>query len=115
MFVAVILLQPLMKKYAPPPAAPQPQSQSAQTQTPVASTAPAPPVQSAAAASVATKQAPTESETVIENDLYRITFTNRGAQVKSWILKKFDNDAEDGPLDLVNLGAAQKYGYPLAL
>ena len=39
-----------------------------------------------------TKQASAETETVIENDLYRITFTNRGAQVKSWILKKFDND-----------------------
>ena len=37
----------------------------------------------------ATKQAASaESETVIENDLYRITFTNRGGQVKSWILKK---------------------------
>ena len=46
-----------------------------------------------------------ETETVIENDLYRITFTNRGAQVKSWILKKFDNDAENGPLDLVNAPA----------
>ena len=54
-------------------------------------------------------------ETVVENDLYKITFTNRGAQVKSWILKKFDNDAQNGPLDLVNAAAAQKYGYPLSL
>ena len=52
---------------------------------------------------------------MIENDLYKITFTNRGAQVKSWILKKFDNDAQNGPLDLVNTAAAQKYGYPLSL
>ena len=51
----------------------------------------------------------------MENDLYRITFTNRGAQVKSWILKKFDNDAQNGPLDLVNAAAAEKYGYPLSL
>jgi YidC/Oxa1 family membrane protein insertase len=35
--------------------------------------------------------------------------------VKSWILKKFDNDAQNGPLDLVNEAAAQKYGYPLSL
>lgn len=62
-----------------------------------------------------TKQASSESETVIESDLYRVTFTNRGAQVKSWILKKFDNDAENGPLDLVNSKAAQQYGYPLSL
>src|SRR5258708_1960232 len=66
-------------------------------------------------ASAVSKQAATESETVIENDLYRITFTNRGAQVKSWILKKFDNDAQNGPLDLVNPVAAQKFGYPLSL
>ena len=62
-----------------------------------------------------TKQAASETETVIENDLYRITFTNRGAQVKSWILKKFDNDAQNGPLDLVNAEAAAKFGYPLSL
>jgi YidC/Oxa1 family membrane protein insertase len=55
-----------------------------------------------------------ESTTVVENELYRITFTNRGAQVKSWILKKYkDNDGK--PLDLVNQDAAKKYGYPLSL
>jgi YidC/Oxa1 family membrane protein insertase len=60
------------------------------------------------------KQGSSEAETVIENDLYRITFTNRGGQVKSWILKKFDDD--DGkPLELVNKTAALKYGYPLSL
>ncbi len=58
--------------------------------------------------------ASTESTTVVENELYRITFTNRGAQVKSWILKKYkDNDGK--PLDLVNQKAAEKYGYPLSL
>ena len=62
-----------------------------------------------------TKQATGETETVVENDLYRITFTNRGAQVKSWILKKFDNDAQNGPLDMVNSAAAAQYGYPLSL
>ena len=62
----------------------------------------------------ATEQATSESETVIENDLYRITFTNRGAQVKSWILKKF-NDDNGKPLDMVNATAAPKYGYPLSL
>ena len=64
------------------------------------------------ASAAATKQASTESETVIENDLYRIAFTNRGGQVKSWILKKYDDD-KGQPLDLVNQAAAEKYGYPL--
>src|SRR5579884_2095398 len=59
-------------------------------------------------------QAAAESTTVVENDLYRITFTNRGAQVTSWVLKKYKDD--DGkPLDLVNHAAAAKYGYPLSL
>jgi YidC/Oxa1 family membrane protein insertase len=69
----------------------------------------------AAAAQELTKQASSESEIVIENDVYKITFTNRGAQVKSWILKKFTDDSEKKPLDLVNASTAAKYGYPLSL
>jgi YidC/Oxa1 family membrane protein insertase len=61
-----------------------------------------------------TKQAQSETETAIENDLYRIVFTNRGGQVKSWVLKKFQDD-QGRPLDLVNPIAAPKYGYPLSL
>jgi len=114
MFVVLVVFQPLLKKYLPqPPAPPQPQNQ------PVSLPTAAAPAPSAPAATVPSttviKQASSETETVIENDLYRITFTNRGAQVKSWILKKFDNDAQNGQLDLVNPGAAQKYGYPLSL
>ena len=60
-----------------------------------------------------TKQAQSESETVVENDLYRITFTNRGAQAKSWILKKYSDD-QGKPLDLVHQDAARKHGYPLS-
>src|SRR6266700_1373714 len=60
------------------------------------------------------KQASSESETVIENDFYRVTFTNRGAQAKSWVLKKYFDD-QGRPLDLVNAAASSKYGYPLSL
>ena len=36
--------------------------------------------------------------------------------MKSWILKKYDNDSENGPLDLVNpAAAAANYGHPLSL
>ena len=62
----------------------------------------------------ASKQAATESETAVENSLYRITFTNRGAQVKHWVLKKFQDDLGQ-PLDLVNSSASARYGYPLSL
>ena len=55
-----------------------------------------------------------ETTTVIENELYRITFSNRGAQAISWILKKYKDDSGK-PLDLVNAKAAAKLGYPLSL
>jgi YidC/Oxa1 family membrane protein insertase len=112
-FVVMLAFQPLLKRYFPQPAAPPPQpSQPVQPQ-PAATAAAAPAVE--APATGVTKQAVSETEIVVENDLYRITFTNHGAQVKSWILKKFDNDAQNGPLDLVNAAAAEKYGYPLSL
>jgi YidC/Oxa1 family membrane protein insertase len=59
-------------------------------------------------------QAQAESTTVIENDLYKITFSNRGGQVTSWILKQF-KDADGNPLNLVHGQAAAKFGYPLSL
>ncbi len=112
-FLVIILFQPLLKKYLPQPPAPASQ---AQPQAPAQTSA-----QSAAAmesrvavpAVGVSNQATSEAETVIENDLYRITFTNRGAQVKSWILKKYDDD-RGKPLELVS-STAEKYGYPLSL
>jgi YidC/Oxa1 family membrane protein insertase len=112
-FVAMLAFQPLLKKYFPQPPAPTQQNQTTSTQPSTASSTQAAPA--VAPAPGVTKQAANETDTVIENDLYRITFTNRGAQVKSWILKKFKNDAQNAPLDLVNAAAAQKYGYPLSL
>jgi YidC/Oxa1 family membrane protein insertase len=113
-FVVMLAFQPLLKKYFPQPVTP-PQQQN-QTALPAANSTPAtvaPAVVTPATGVI--KQAASETETVVENDLYRITFSNRGAQVKSWILKRFDNDAQNGPLDLVNAAAAEKYGYPLSL
>ena len=115
-FVVLIIFQPLLKKYMPQPPAPPAQKQPVAEQQSAAPPAIAASVPVATApAAVASKQAAAETETVIENDLYRITFTNRGAQVKSWILKKFDNETQNGRKDLVNPAAAQKFGYPLSL
>ena len=114
-FVFMLLAQPLLKKYFPTPPAPQKVAQTEQTQAATPAEKPAITAPPAPSPRAVTKQAASETETVIESDLYRVTFTNRGAQVKSWILKKFDNDSEKGPLDLVNPGAAAQYGYPLSL
>jgi YidC/Oxa1 family membrane protein insertase len=59
-------------------------------------------------------QATEATSTVVENELYRITFSNRGAQVTSWILKRYKDD-EGQPLDLVDHPASDKFGYPLSL
>ena len=114
-FIVLIVSQPLLKKYLPQPATPpQQQTHTAPAQPSAISSPPAQAMPAIPSSTVA-KQASAESETVIENDLYRITFTNRGAQVKSWILKKFNNDTQNDLLDLVNVPAAEKYGYPLSL
>jgi YidC/Oxa1 family membrane protein insertase len=55
-----------------------------------------------------------ESTTTVENELYKITFSNRGAQATSWILKKY-KDSYGKPLDLVHTEAAASVGYPLSL
>ena len=55
-----------------------------------------------------------ESTTTVENELYKITFSNKGAQATSWILKKY-KDSYGKPLDLVHSEAAATVGYPLSL
>ena len=67
-----------------------------------------------AASATPAVQAAAEQTTVVENELYRIEFTNRGAQVKSWILKQY-KDTDNKPLNLVHTQAAEQYGYPLSL
>ena len=105
-------------------AKPKPDQQPpAQTQSqpaaPAASAAPAAPGQTpnaAAQSPSATPQvsAPLETYTTVENEFYKIVFTNRGAQVKNWILKKYF-DSAGKPLDLVQPQAAARFGLPLAL
>jgi YidC/Oxa1 family membrane protein insertase len=116
-FVVMLAVQPFLKKFFPSQPAPQQQpSQSIPASSPATPANPAAAKPSTVSPPVGvTRQAETEKEIVLENDLYRITFTNRGAQVKSWILKKYDNDAQNGPLDLVNPAASSQYGYPLSL
>ncbi|MFI5101806.1 MAG: membrane protein insertase YidC [Terriglobales bacterium] len=126
-FLVIMLFQPLLKKYGPQPPAKQESSQAAQNPAQAPSPNSTQPLDNSAAlrsagrtnASVPTQTsapqvAASESETVIENDVYRIVFTNRGGRVKSWVLKKYTDD-KGGQLEMVNAAAAEKYGYPLTL
>ncbi len=81
---------------------------------PAANSGCAPLLRRPASALAKSVQAETETPTIVENELYRIQFSNRGAQVTSWILKKY-RDADGKPLDLVNKQAASQFGYPLSL
>jgi YidC/Oxa1 family membrane protein insertase len=80
-----------------------------------ANTAAVSPAQAAANPTVPVVQAAAESTTTIENELYKITFTNRGAQVTSWILKKYKDSDNKELLNLVHTQAADQFGYPLSL
>lgn len=73
-------------------------------------TAPVPTAQPTAASITAAM----ESDTTVENELYKIVFSNRGAQVKHWILKKYFDDSGK-PLDMVQPEASERFGLPLSL
>src|SRR5471030_789323 len=60
--------------------------------------------------SVATPQR-SEPVFIVDTDLYRVTFSNQGATVRSWILKKYHGNDEK-PLDLMNPSAGI---YPFSL
>jgi YidC/Oxa1 family membrane protein insertase len=133
--VAVFVVLGVMQYFMPKPQTPQDkgpvqQQQSQQKPTPVAvptaSSTPeprkAPP---AAAARVPVKMATAETESVLETPTYRITFTNRGASVKSWLLtekEKFKDGTEKykytddngKPFELVNPTVAGQLGNPLS-
>jgi YidC/Oxa1 family membrane protein insertase len=118
-FLVIMASQWLIARYGPK----QPQ-QNQPTQTTSQNTAPAPsastpaqvaaPSASAPAPEATAKQATSEAESVIENGLYKVTFSNRGGSIKSWILKQQQDD-HGHPLDLVNAAGAERYGLPLSL
>jgi len=60
-------------------------------------------------------QAAEEKTTVVESQLYRVEFSNRGGVVRSWKLKKYLTDQKPPrPLDLVNADAANQLGWPFS-
>jgi YidC/Oxa1 family membrane protein insertase len=112
--VTFLALQWYQRQHNPQTASPQTptQSQSHGLGTP----APLPTVATTVAGQ--TVQVPVVGQavqtTTVENELYKITFSNRGADVTSWILKKY-KDSYGKPLDLVHTQAAETFGYPLSL
>jgi YidC/Oxa1 family membrane protein insertase len=111
---AVLFTTPYFyKPTPPPPAAKKPAA--TQTAPPAAKPeTPGAPAASAAAVKLpasATAQSPAPPF-VVETDLYKIAFSNHGATVRSWLVKRFKgNDGK--PLDLVNAAAALEFPFSL--
>ena len=59
-------------------------------------------------------EAASEQAVTVETDTFRVEFTNRGAAVKNWMLKQYD-DAAGNPLDLVHQGGAAHFGRPFRI
>jgi len=112
------------KFFAPKPQLTPPQSGQSQTGAPptpgqsAAPNTPPPPVTKVTAAPpAAVKGEASERPIVIENSLYRVEFSNRGAVVKSWQLKKYRDDAKPPrTLDLVHPEAGNELNaWPLSV
>jgi len=138
-FIGIAVMQFLAPKQPPQQPKPEPpQQQAAPTSlppspnptasTPVPSGKQGPAssrkkVPAPAAAPVASKQASSETKTIIDNSYYHIVFSNHGAVATSWILKKYKNDSGkpcndqnlEGCLDLVNPVTVAALGSPLSL
>jgi YidC/Oxa1 family membrane protein insertase len=67
-----------------------------------------------AAVPAAAVSAQKEELAIIETDVYRVTFSNRGATVRSWQLKKY-KDNTGKPLELVSATGAAGTAYPFSL
>jgi YidC/Oxa1 family membrane protein insertase len=104
----LVLWEVIVPKPAPPPATAPAPSAAAPAPTPEAPSAPAPkgenpppPVLSATPGIIPEVHAEREESITIEEPLYRATFSNRGAVLTSFILKKFDDD-QGHPLEMVH-------------
>src|ERR1019366_7994305 len=116
---AIMFLTPYFFKSQPPAPNSKKSTQAAQAAdstvppTPAEAQPPAETVESGKAPVAPVIQAPAEPPFVINTDLYRITFSNQGANVRSWQLKK--SLADGKPLELVNTAAAVEDPFPFSL
>lgn len=122
-FAIILLWRPLLQKYMPQ-APGSPGSAPARTAPTVATEGPGQQAAAGAAPAASAKAAPAlppkpvqgskAQDIIVENDLYRITFSTQGAVITSWVLKKFQ-DQNDKPLDVVNQPACAQLGFPMSV
>ncbi|MFB3778082.1 MAG: membrane protein insertase YidC [Bryobacteraceae bacterium] len=110
LMAGVLFLTPYIYKPSEPVKKAQPVTPPARTQTVEQVQTPAPAAALALAGRVSASQ---ENRVVVETDLYRVEFSNRGAVVRSWVLKKY-KDSAGKPLELVSQAGAAKAGFPFS-
>lgn len=112
----VLFLTPYFyKPPAPPPAAPKAPPPAAQTTPGALVKPPPPPVKQAAPVQIPGGIHAGAEETIsIDTKLYRVEFSNKGAVVRSWVLKAY-KDRFGKPLELVNSKAIPNTGAPFSL
>ena len=110
----VLFLTPYIYKTPPPPAkTAKPAAPAASSQT-IASQ-PAPAAAPAVAENVPGRiAASSEQSFVVDTDIYQVRFSNHGAVVESWVLKKY-RDRAGKPLELVNPASFSKIAGPFSL
>jgi YidC/Oxa1 family membrane protein insertase len=110
--IVLVLFAPRSNKSAPG-------NTSAVKQAPAPSVPKSPPPAQAVAApkpslpTPAAIQSAKESESVVENDLCQVRFSNRGGVVKNWVLQRY-KDRRGEPLDVVNTVAVAQFDPPFA-
>jgi len=110
----VIFATPYFYKILAPPAPPKQATTEFPKKPEAATSAVAPPPVAVVAPPPGTVAGSREESTVIDTDLYHVIFSNKGAVVRSWSLKKY-KDSAGKPLELINPTAIPKTGYPFAL
>ncbi len=115
LMLLVLLVSQYLFKPAPGPKPVAPVNDKA---APILATKPAPAVTRAqpapeAASAAGQIQASSEITSDIDTKLYHVVFTNRGAAIKSWVLKGYRDNAGK-PLELINPAAAQ-IGLPFTI
>jgi YidC/Oxa1 family membrane protein insertase len=96
------------------PATPPPQQQTTPAPAATPATTPKKEGDPAAAAAPQPVQATAEENVQVQTDLYNVTLSNRGAVVKSWVLRKY-TDANDKLVELINPSGGGKVPPPFTL
>jgi YidC/Oxa1 family membrane protein insertase len=122
---AVMLLSPYFLPKSPTPApgkkiaetAAQPAPEQSEAQTPAEAPAATPAKPAAKAAKAGAKPGPVTSEQpqpayIVDTDLFRVSFSNQGATLRSWVLKKHKGN-DNKQLELVNTAAETEYPFSL--